>query len=252
MDDDGVPTLDEVIGRAVRTLRERKEMAQDALARACRRKGLKWGRSSIAMLEAGRRSCSISELLIVASALDAPLRLIVSGECLPDRPDTAMLTTTTAANLAAISEALVGRADRLGIGTTALFKIGWEIGQDMSDWSIESGDADQKAARGLDISTEELMSRALRLWQRSLTAERERRVDDDRRSADDQQISSERPMTIAESSSGRSLTAERQRRADGVLVSANDERRALRSLRGRITRELLKELRAANDRPDED
>jgi transcriptional regulator with XRE-family HTH domain len=231
MGDDRVPTLDEVIGRAVKTLREQKKMAQDALARACRRKGLQWSRSSIAMLEAGRRSCSISELLIVASALGAPLRLIVSGECLPDRPETVMLTATTAANLAAISEALVSPSDRLGLRTA--FRIGWEIGQEMSAWSIESGDADQKAARQLGISTERLMSVAEPLWGRSLTAERERRVNEGPFSTDDH----------------RALVSTDDHR---VPSSTEDRQRALRALRGHITRELLRELRAALGRPEED
>jgi transcriptional regulator with XRE-family HTH domain len=229
MDDDGAPTLDQVIGRATRTLREQRHMEQDALARACRRKGLRWGRSSIAMLEAGRRSCSISELLIVASVLDAPLRLILSGKCLPDRPDTVMLTTTTAANLAAISEALVGRAGHLGKGTAA--KIGREIGPAMSAWSVESGDADQKAARRLGVSTERLMSVAESLWGRSLTAERERRVE----------ASGPLEETIT-------YFEEAASRTEG----SNDPQRTLRALRGRTTRELLKELRSALNRPEED
>jgi transcriptional regulator with XRE-family HTH domain len=252
MDDDSVPTLDEVIGRAVRALREQKslrdpkEMSQNALALACREKGLRWSRSSIAMLEAGRRSCSISELLIVASALDAPLRLIVSGECLPDRPDTVMLTTTTAAYLAAISEALVGRGYRLGEDTAD--KIGREIGYrennvplHLARIRIESGDADQKAARGLGISIEQLMSVAESEWGRSLTAERERRVDsvlsfeedeDDSFVTDDQRLAASPGAQHA--------------------ASPGTQHGAIRALRGRITRELLKELRRALDRPEED
>jgi len=214
MADDGAPTLNEVIGQAVRTLRELKWMAQDDLARACRRSGLQWGRSSIAMLEGGRRSCSISELLIVASALDAPLRQIVGGESLPDRPDTVMLNATTAAKLADISESLVGRAAHLE--RVAVDETGRQSGnQEASAWTIESGDLDQKAARRLGISTERLMSEAESLW-------------------------------------GRSLTAERGRRTDGILFSAPDPRLALRQFRARTTRDLMKELRAALDRSEED
>jgi transcriptional regulator with XRE-family HTH domain len=239
MDSDSAPTLDEVIGRAVRTLREQRKMPQDALARACRRKGLHWSRSSIAMLETGRRSCSISELLIVASALDAPLRLIVSGEGLPDRPNQVMLTTTTAANLAAVSESLVGRADHPARLLNDLLKIGLEAGQAKRAWSVESGDADQKAARRLGVNTERLMSEAEALWGTSLTAERERRI-------------AERERRIEESGSPLEETITHLEVAASPARESNDPQRTLRALRGHVTRELLKELRTAFDRPGED
>jgi len=181
------------------------------------------------MLETGRRSCSISELFIVGSALAAPLRLIVGGECLLDRPETVMLTATTAANLAAVSDALVGQPDPL----RTAFRIGWEIGPEMSAWSIESGDADQKAARQLGISTERLMSVAEPMWGRSLTAERERRVNEVPFSTDDHRV----------------LASTDDQRAPS---STDDPQRALRALRGHITRQLLKELRAALESAEKD
>jgi hypothetical protein len=167
-------------------------------------------------------------------------RLIVSGECLPDRPPAVMLTTTTCASLVAVSEALVSRADHLGEGTAD--KIGREIGDQEKSGPLEHtallhvdlGDADQKAARRLGIGTDELLSAATALWGRSLTAERDRRVDVGvPSSADDHRV-----MVVANDRP--------------VLASPEGQQRALRALRGHTTRELLKELRATLNRAERD
>jgi transcriptional regulator with XRE-family HTH domain len=219
VESNGELNLNWVIGQAVRTIRKRNGIAQDERARTCRKKGLRWGRSSVAMLESGRRSCSISELLIVASALDAPLPLIVGGGCLPDRPTTVLLTATTAADLAAVSEVLVSWDDTLKEETAN--KIGWVLSNQEADaWTVESGEAEQKAARRLGITTERLMSAAESLWGMSLTAERERQL------RDDFGLSSEPGETIA-------------------------EQRHLRAFRGHLTRELVRQLQTVLDEQEE-
>lgn len=57
--------VSEVIGKRLRALRESKDYRQEDVAAAAQTLGLKWARSSVAALEAGTRSLSVEEFLLM-------------------------------------------------------------------------------------------------------------------------------------------------------------------------------------------
>jgi transcriptional regulator with XRE-family HTH domain len=67
-----MPNVAEVIAANVRRLREDEGLTQDELARATQLCGLGWTRSAIAFLESGQREPRVSELIVIAAALDVP------------------------------------------------------------------------------------------------------------------------------------------------------------------------------------
>ncbi len=227
-------TLSEIIGSKVKLLRTESGKTQDQVAAVARACGVDWGRSTVAALEDGSKRLSADELLllpfIVAGTFDCDFYLADLVTPMDTDPDGAWVSLGSDARMTytAIAMLLGGTAsadstnpDMLDMPWTRsrqraleivaerrkTYKRIWpgapvgELGRAEKD---ARGESEQKAARRLGVSAEEVAVAARRLWGQGLTAERDERV-------------------------------ARQR--------AELEGRSLQAVRGHVTRALLQELR---------
>ena len=198
--------LSAAIGRAIRELRAKHGLLQEDIASAARGAGLTWSQATVALLESGRRKVSAEELLlaplVVAYAIGDPgvdLAALIPDEPIRLGPD----VTITAAGLRALAHGQVEevwRAEDL-IDTPRhrrardlteadrflrwrgsaphLLELAWpgatahEVAAADADSERE---AEQDAARKLEVDALWLSVAAHRLWDRSLTDERDHRA----------------------------------------------------------------------------
>jgi transcriptional regulator with XRE-family HTH domain len=201
-----------LIGRRLQALREAAGRRQEDVAAAAKAVGVAWQRGTVAMIEGGRRELSLGELTLLGTVLaeagvtdgqmlsladfipsDDQLVSLSPGVTLPARTARALLL-----NLESDTVTRPG-AGALTISGAAPASV--------------AGDAEQKAASSLGVSTEALMAAALRLWGRTLSEERDRRI----------------ALTMGAPAMG----------ADPEWP------RRLQAIRGHFTRHLLEELRQA-------
>ena len=196
----------EILGTAIRGTREVSGKRQDDLAAVAREYGLPWTRATVAAIEIGRRRLSVEEFLLLPAVLD----FIELADLLPgDR--WVSLTTETSVHTEDLAQILTGKAgarNRRHYDTPALRKLQnnkvlrqqlddlvqgkvtpkfiqvirhvWpemEHNKDLLlDCEMEAErDAEQKAARRLNVSPFAIALAARKIWRRSLTAERDRR-----------------------------------------------------------------------------
>lgn len=234
--DERPPTLDQVIGANVRRLREAQGWSQDQFATLARNKGLNWTRSTVAAVEAGAKTLDLGEFLLLVVTASASVNDLLAGS---GRVQIAEATP----KLSAVLAVLEGRDAYLDLITgdlgfppfnwaeiqAALVALGrlqphstfqrrrrrYErlapgITRDPAKIAeaerAASGEAEMKAARKLRVDALDLTVAAFGLWNRSLTQERDARV-----------AESEAPNTPS---------------------------RSIQALRGRVTRQLLEDLKA--------
>lgn len=137
----------------------RGAMPQDEFARLARRAGLKWTRSTVTKIESGQRELKAAEFLLLPYVLHVRF-----DELIP---------TTKFADLGAgfpkmetklLRDILRGRVPVS------------HPGPHETPGRAEPAEAEEKAARALGWSVGEVNNRSLRLWNFSLTGERERRL----------------------------------------------------------------------------
>lgn len=213
------PKLSAWIGQWVAELRRSSGVTQEEVARAARKAGLDWKRSSVSALEAGRRDLTLEEallLLVVLSEIETPEGPALIGtetrlvELLPPTDHlrlgagewpTAMVKALLTGE--PLFEAITsGQADEIAARL-------WKQSRERAAEPWTAGLAEQTAARTLAVPASEIDRVARKLWKRTLTAERERRV------------------------------------TETAPPGANA--RSLQAIRGHVTRTLLAELRAALD-----
>lgn len=221
--DEEYPSLASVVGKNARTLRG--DLSGDRLANAARKHGLNWGTGRIADLEAGRVSPTLPTLISLALALGdvrgQPVKLAdllhhdgfvtVSGDLVLSGE--ALTHFVSGWPVHRLLRYLPGGAEKIASliervdDSRAQMKLSFVDVVDKrlsGDIYQRSGEAEERAARALDIDTYDLAIAAAYLWGRSLSDERDRRA-------------------------GSSATAQK---------------------RGRITRQLYDELKAALDGDD--
>lgn len=209
-------TIEQAIGQEVRRRREAAGVGQSAVAGAARQYGLPWTRAMVAAVELGRRRLTLGELALLPLVLGSAG--VTAGPLL------------TLADLIPVSDQQVSAGPSLAMPLRIARALLLEGGDELKSVprvvapghvarrTLEAaGDAEQKAATALHVSPEAVVEAAHQRWGRSLTAERERRVE-----------AYTRPM----------LT-----RDPAEAVSPEWPRR-LQAIRGHVTRELLKELTA--------
>jgi transcriptional regulator with XRE-family HTH domain len=218
----GVPdrkavTIDAIVGSNVRRLRIARGWSQDEVARRAREEGLQWSRSSVAAVEATNKTIDVSELVLLSLALDARIDELLAGD------ERVQLGDDTTRRLWEVRRILASDGARKGIEPPKgeieimtrkemearmpnLRGFMEDARQDLSARaaSAASGEAEQKAARKFGIGAQQLSIFAFDLWGRSLTEERDARVNE----------------------------------ADAQSGSA----KSLQALRGHVTRHLLAEL----------
>lgn len=191
-----------VIGHNVARLRGDK--TQEQLSRLLRRRGLKWSRSTINGVEAGRREVDLVELCFLADAFEVPVGALLAGDLRIDLGEERSvpldcirqaLQSTTAAQLevwapgshvgafiaghAALSEHL----QRPGV--TQLWQRWWpeafandEITAVAINLVMEgmSGLVEQTTAKKLGVNPLDLAAASLGLWGQCMADEREARL----------------------------------------------------------------------------
>ena len=229
---------DRYLGERIRTLRTERGLTQEQLAEEVRRLwGLPWSRPTLTAIESGSREVTALEFLALSDVfLISPQELLEGreGDRMGNKMANRMATWLevgpgSSVNLVAVLRALEPGPKRQvldGRDTPATRSTAEQIaglpelrrqleaeGVDATPQSLtqaaqgERGEAEKKAAVVLGIDPRGVAVLSLRLWGRSLTAEREAR------------FAQHEPETTRAGS--------------------------LRTLRGHITRDLIAELRAA-------
>ncbi len=213
---DTAPALATLLGQRLRALREGGGKRQEDLAAAARGHGLAWSRATVAAIETGRRQLSMGELFLLPAALNrltgaegpASGRLLVA-DLLPERgdqwvaltPRTSVRVRSLRALLGAAAEpmsdqdfdiphrrqtrmaqaALKESLERWATLTNTMWRrIMGRPGPDLTTLNQALEDADgaveQQAARGLRVPALAIALAARKMWNCSLTEQRDRRL----------------------------------------------------------------------------
>ena len=186
------------LGRHLRGLRERADRRVEDLAFSARRWGLPWRRSVVTQIEQGRRRLWLEEWLILPGMYSEALGQPLDWEDLLPQEGTVALTRGVTCYALALGQLVQMRGmmdDRIrelftwpAIARVRQFAAVEALGRRL--WGSEGvplpilqaarhaehGEAEVKVARLLGVSPLELCVAAFRLWNRSLTKERDAQV----------------------------------------------------------------------------
>ena len=193
--DEKPPTLNAVVGRNLRRLREQDGMTQDQLARRLRQLGLAWTRPTVAAVELGRKTLDVEELVLLSLAFGARTNAILAGDGRVQVCEAAPTLGVVRAVLASDEEVMKRTVRDVGPpnpedvvmnfiqkATVSLDRLAI-LAPDvplsvLQEKAAEAarGDVEQAAARKLSCSPSDLAVAAFGRWGRSLTDERDARV----------------------------------------------------------------------------
>jgi transcriptional regulator with XRE-family HTH domain len=206
-----------VLGRGLKAARERAGRRQEDIAAAAREEGFDWTRGAYSMIEGGRRRLTLEELFALPTILFAAgVSVTTLGDLVGDE--------AVALSVLAGIQAHDLKSGLAGIGHADLVRV--EAGRDSLALQAR-GDTEMKAARALGVTPLAVATAAQRLWKRSVTAERDRRIQQ-------------------EALRHHSLPLQPKRSPDGSMVQrfrVDIPARILQAKRGHVTRQLLVELR---------
>ena len=187
--------LAKLIGTRLRELRERAGVRQEQIAASARQAGFQgWTQATVAAVESGRRRLSLEEFLVLPTILEwagvgqIPLADLLSDGLAALSPH-AVVGAGTAVSAETLRAMLSGRAavdmpqtpKRLDTPKTQEVRRGFGVG-DLSPERVyrvalaSQGGAEVHAARVLGCSPLAVALAAERTWRRSLTEERDARV----------------------------------------------------------------------------
>jgi len=230
MPDKAKVTLDQVIGSNLRRFREETGLSQDAVSRRLRNYGLPWSRSTVAALEAGTKTMDVLELALLSHALGRPPEYWLAGEGLVDTK----LGTVT---VSAVRLSFSGKDAWSTIDPTIEFNnpaVRYGIREIPDLWGAQA-ESDRTFARYERIIPRVTRSQ-LGAAEDAIKGEAERKAA--------HKLSVDNPIELALAAIalwGRSLTEERDARLDRE-ASSDASARALQALRGHVTRRLLEEI----------
>lgn len=200
-EDDG--SFPAVVGRNLRAVRDRHGLTADDVAAAARALGLSWQRSTVASIETARRGLGAEELLLLpvilwrASGEHVELLELLESEG-PIELAASSGHGSTRATTRGLEQVLTGAPIKLGRKSWDLAESGRVLGgfvdrvrelgkvlpkgvePEEAFRAAEEGqhEAEQKAARKLGRPAPQVAHAARRRWGRSLTAERDARVEE--------------------------------------------------------------------------
>jgi len=200
------PTVDQVTAANLRRLRQARKLSQDELAREAReRLELDWTRDHVDSIERGKRRLSVGEVIALAHVLGVTIADFLQAD------DWVWLTPGLRAK--GLPDVCSGVLEQLAEVEDVRDRfVAGALARSPAKKRVYT-QAELKAAATLGTSPVLLAVTARRLWGRSLTEERDRRVDEH--------------MQRSEAEGGPELA-----------------RAGLQALRGHITRELYAELQA--------
>lgn len=173
--------LTATVGKEMKRLRETAGRRQEDVAAAARACGLGWGRSTVAMLEAGRYELKAAELLV----LPAVLRLAKAGDTsigglLGNGDELVELTPVLSATPEELRRGPGRKWPEMraafgdDVADIGLFEKREDGGIDyVGRTFLVAGEAERKAARSLGIPAADLVALAHELWGRHLSAQRD-------------------------------------------------------------------------------
>lgn len=229
-----------VIGRNLRRVREEvHEGTQAELTDRLRAFGLNWNRSQVAKAERGERGFTIEQVALIATALDVDLVELMRAEP-QERVALSQDTTCDAQFLVALFDAREPQQRPLSMPHLDCPQTRhWANPMKTTVIPTSPTEAEERLARTLGTTPEEIHEAAQELWKRPFVEEREQRLTN--------RLGSE--AVGVETVSG-SITQSRPQEGgtSSKLLSGKPTRLSGRSVaaqRGHVSRELLAELRPA-------
>jgi transcriptional regulator with XRE-family HTH domain len=188
-----IPTLQDVIGRNLRRLREDEGLRQDEVAEMARSVGLEWTQAVVTGIETGRRAVPMEELLLLQGPLNMSLSALLDPGDEPVVDLGGRLVKAQHLRTMVSGKPLVlpiSQEDGYAIGRIAT--RGWDRKMQTiarryrvpeepdKNWELKAaslGDAEQRAARKFNVHPFEIVAASYDLWGHSLSQERDARVD---------------------------------------------------------------------------
>jgi transcriptional regulator with XRE-family HTH domain len=167
-------TIPVVLGRNVRRLRTSGGLTLAAVAEEVRSYGVRWSTGRITRIEQGDGSVTVETLIVLSLGLSELLGTAVTPAQLLSSDDPVQLGEGVAVRSDALGEVLAGRKTSLLLddvegAVEALAQTTRQVSETRA--TVHAGLAEERAARKLGWSDEELSQLALSLWGRSLSVE---------------------------------------------------------------------------------
>lgn len=191
IDSKSMQTLAEWIGKRVAKIREENGDSQDDLARQLREVGLPWRRVTVAEFETGARGLSIEEAILIAVALGVPLDELIGkgprvalGEAVAQVDDVGAVVVGDLSPERAFESVFDlpwRRAKREDYARLRRYKDLWPRGsyqQIRAALTAAESEVEGVAARSFGIEPAVLSVLAFKRWGRSLTDERDARIEE--------------------------------------------------------------------------
>lgn len=175
-EEEAAPTVGMVVGESLKAMRQRQRLTQADVAAVLVRAGLAWKRTHISDLESDRReTLDLGTLVVLAQALDVPLRDFFAGE------GNVLLTPRAEypeSGAMATREQLRDWLSGEEAGLTVMGDRNVRAFMDHFTWQGRDIpiEADAAFAGRMGVTVEEVVKAAERIWRGSLTEERDRRV----------------------------------------------------------------------------
>lgn len=175
----GKETVGAVVGENLQRLREQARLTQYEAAHLLARRGAQWHRSKIAAIEAGERpTVAIADVLLLAHTFNVELAELFEGDGDVELNQLVTLSRAMIRDIIRGMASLEGskdwdpetrRDELLHLARIRTAGEGTRFG---------AKEADQKLARRLDVPVRAVTEIALELWGKTLTDERDERLDE--------------------------------------------------------------------------
>jgi transcriptional regulator with XRE-family HTH domain len=165
-------SLSETLGAALRRCREERDLTQDEVSRRVRERfpGLRWGRPTVSLIESGDRELTLTEVVALLDVLGTDLT-----ELLGDAEEVE-LAHDVSGGMAVRGRDLVSGLVKGPMPKIVQVHFSSRIPEEL-EVARDLGEMDYKAATRLGVEPPEVAAAARRLYGRSLTEEREARLE---------------------------------------------------------------------------
>lgn len=170
------PPIGHVVGKNLKSIREGKHLTQPQLAAQLASTGLPWKRSQIMDVERGRReTIDFGIVLVLAAALEVPVSRFFDGEGdVALTPQADFTEYGAKASLSELRDWVTDKAPPVVVCGQAA------VSSAMRHWQWQGRQipaaADIELARRLDVDPWKVIEAAEKVWNGSITEERDRRV----------------------------------------------------------------------------
>jgi len=176
------PSVGAVVGENLQRLRDRSQLTQHETARLVAQRGVSWSRSKIAAVEAGERpNLAFADVLMLAHVFNVELAELLEGDgdvtVTPHSIIPRRMLRDLVRGLSVLEGSAQWNPDTRQAELVGLARIRAE--DDARRIAPFQGvEADQALALRLGVTTTAVITIATKLWNRTMTAERDARVAD--------------------------------------------------------------------------